>query len=1137
MTRYVASSAGAKWLRPAGFLLSILACSCSGGPGSDVDDQPDTPPVAKAVVVGNAFQTDGDTDAITTTARAGSEVVLTGKESITLDDPILSFTWSASNAAAEGVQLFSRNSSTVSFVVPDTAEPLEFTLTVFDSDGGTDTVAATVNVVPVADPDLFLEYLTVPDTFTVIASTRQTLTTDIPFDVSMFKRVQYTAQNGSRQTFESEPVTKSATWLTATGVDPADPDFVGNPRLQFRIPQLIVDEINRELLNLPPLDPGRTLILERRDIDTADVTVVISATPQAGTGGDPSEVVIFLQDISGADIPAVDQNLLPTTGEFNGAQVELTVPLETLNRTAGGGNLQENRDTARMYYDTIDPTGSKDSLSKWLEANCFSTDVRETYHADAHAVYTNNFDLGFGRDMYVKTQCADEDRTANTTFADGDVASVVVNYPSLEAAGKKLDPVIAVAMEFALPEPPFDPDPTFDPTQPVTTFYVFAPDEITGEFVRVLSADFDNRGEKYVPGNCAVCHGGRPNIAPSATTFPSNGDVGALFLPWDLDSFLYTDSDNPAEIDQARPDAANPFISPQSLQILADLTRANQQDDFKALNEAVLSTYAPDAPVRRLVHYWYHQPGTPEPDFPSNELQSDTFVRDTVPPDWDVDDPDSAIAPRDLYLDVFAQNCRACHTQLASQTHSTFETYAEFNDAAGRIVPLVFRQGVMPLARLTMDRFWANSFADSGMTAADILRTHFAAEGTPGDVSAVINVEAPMAQSPCSVPVTVPRGETVRLNSEGSLFADTFQWQLEPLPGNISLSEINTANTSFAADAAREYAVTLTAANARGSAQAICTIVVENNLPDARELMFTVDEGMSREFVIREELLTGCPDDDPCPTVFGDPPTEIIIDTTSAVNGSVTVLDPETGRVRFQSTNTGDAGDGSFDYSLRDVDGDEDRGSVGVMVASIAAPIARDYSFTINAFHPPPEPPSMTPPTDVVADAAGGVPPLALTEISTSPLNGNVSRSGNVITYFPNLGFVGTDSFVYTIEDSNVARKTDMGAVTITVNATVLFSTDVPDELPDVQTALSNASCLACHGSSPIPGAPSWTVFANVKSRTEAPAQAAQSEFLRVPADPTFLPTHTGGKPFSDTTADPNYRTILRWIEEGARDN
>lgn len=49
----------------AGLLLSILT-SCSGGPGSDVDDQPDDPPVAKAVVIGNAFNTDRNTDAINT---------------------------------------------------------------------------------------------------------------------------------------------------------------------------------------------------------------------------------------------------------------------------------------------------------------------------------------------------------------------------------------------------------------------------------------------------------------------------------------------------------------------------------------------------------------------------------------------------------------------------------------------------------------------------------------------------------------------------------------------------------------------------------------------------------------------------------------------------------------------------------------------------------------------------------------------------------------------------------------------------------------------------------------------------------------------------------------------------------------
>lgn len=1119
------SSVGGGGPRAAVILLSVLAFSCSGGPGSDVDDQADDPPVAKAVVVGNAFETDSGSNAVTTTVRAGYEVVLSGKESYSLDDPILRFTWSAGNTAAQGVQLLSRNSNTVSFTAPTVAAPLEFTLTVVDSDGSTDSVTATVNVVPVADLDRFLTYSEVPDSFTVIASTRQTLTANLEFDVDVSKRVEYTAQDGSRQTFGSEAVTESATWLVETGVDPADPDFVGNPRFQFRIPKLILDEVNRDLLNLPPLDPGRARILERRDVDSADVTVQISAAPRAGTGGDPSEVLIFLKDASGADIPAVDGNLQPTTGEFNGERVELAVPLEALNRTAGGGNLQENLETARMYYDAIDPAASKDTLSKWLEANCFSTDPRQSYHADAHAVYTNNFDLGFGRDMYVKTQCADEDRTANTTFTEGDVASVVINYSSLEAAAKKLDPIIAVAMEHAFVN--------LSPGR-VTTFYTFAPDETNGEFVRVLSADFDNRGEKYLPGNCAVCHGGRPDIPPSATTFPDNGDIGALFLPWDLDSFAYTGSDDPAELDPSRPDVTNPQISEQSLQILADFTRANQQDDFKALNEAVLRTYPDDAPVRKLVHYWYHAPGMPEPDFSSDELQSDTFVRDTVPPGWDVEDPDSEVAPREVYLGVVAQNCRACHTQQVSQSHPNFETWEEFESLSGPSIPLVFQQGVMPLARLTMDRFWARPVTDSGMTAAEILRAHTGAEGTPGDVSAVINIEAPLEVSPCTAPVTLIRGDVVRLSAAGSLFADDFQWQLEPVPGNIVLTGSSNPEASFLASAGREYDVTLIASNARGTAQASCTLVVVNKLPSAADFTRVVNEGEAVDIGILDELLTGCSGGLPCDAVFGDQPATVVVDAASAVNGSVSVLDAGTGLVRFQSTAPED---GQFSYNLDDVDGDRSQGVVTVVVTTVDEPIAIDDAFVVDAHNT--EVPS-TNDLEVTVNDGGGVAPLAVTA-STQPPGGSVSFNGNVARYIPGLGFVGTDQFDYTIIDGNSANpKTDSATVTITVNATTLFATDV-------QGALSGGNCLGCHSIDGFPGAPDWSdhaqvtgmsLFAPHPDRIHLPAQAASSPFLQTPLTGTNVDgsAHRGGAGFADTD-DPNYRTILRWIEEGALDN
>ncbi|MGH8495808.1 MAG: Ig-like domain-containing protein, partial [Gammaproteobacteria bacterium] len=311
--------------------------------------------------------------------------------------------------------------------------------------------------------------------------------------------------------------------------------------------------------------------------------------------------------------------------------------------------------------------------------------------------------------------------------------------------------------------------------------------------------------------------------------------------------------------------------------------------------------------------------------------------------------------------------------------------------------------------------------------------------------------------------------------------------------------------------------------------QATCTIVVVNNLPAAKDFTRVVIEGNAIDIGIRDELLVDCPGGTPCIPVFGDLPATITVDPASAINGSVTVLDAAAGLVRFQST-TPDSG--QFTYDLVDVDGDASQGTVSVTVTT--ALVALDDSFNVDADST--EFPSSND-LDVTVNDGGGVAPLNVTA-NTPPPNGNVTFSGNVATYTPDLGFVGTDAFDYTVADSSPTPQSDTATVTITVNATTLFATDV-------QGALS--SCIGCHSTGGFPGAPDWTDYATVTGPSifppnpdliEPPAQAENSLFLQVPLTGTNLDgsPHSGGTPFSDTT-DSRYRTLLRWIEEGARDN
>src|SRR5260370_12786589 len=73
----------------------------------------------------------------------------------------------------------------------------------------------------------------------------------------------------------------------------------------------------------------------------------------------------------------------------------------------------------------------------------------------------------------------------------------------------------------------------------------------------------------------------------------------------------------------------------------------------------------------------------------------------------------------------------------------------------------------------------------------------------------------------------------------------------------------------------------------------------------------------------------------------------------------------------------------------------------------------------------------------VANDNDGGSPPLTVTSV-TQPSNGTASNNGNgTVTYAPKSGFVGPDSFTYTIKKNS--GKTATGTVTVNVTTTQWF--------------------------------------------------------------------------------------------------
>lgn len=202
--------------------------------------------------------------------------------------------------------------------------------------------------------------------------------------------------------------------------------------------------------------------------------------------------------------------------------------------------IAETEETAKAYYAVVDPDDERKTLALWQTFNGFGPTGK--VGADAFAIYINDADLGFARRMYLRTK------------ASGDIASCVENYLTIDDAKAQNGVLATVCMEWG---------PAADGSKGgrrYTKFFTYNENNN-----RALGANLDGRGFKYQPGLCLVCHGGIPKPL-QAGVYPDHGEVGAAFLPWDLDTFVFSATD-------------------------PNLSRVAQEPEFKKLNQAVRSTY------------------------------------------------------------------------------------------------------------------------------------------------------------------------------------------------------------------------------------------------------------------------------------------------------------------------------------------------------------------------------------------------------------------------------------------------------------------------------------------------------------------------------------------------------------------
>jgi hypothetical protein len=795
-----------KPLRLPGGTCGIIACVLALG-GCDqlssVGTLKEPAPRAIATSIGEQFQADDNGD-MTLTVRAGAEVVISGKESRKGDDdqgvPLIAFDWQQDAGDVPQVQLIRRTVNTSSFTAPQvTADDTElhFTLTVSDAKGATDTARATVRVRNFRDADRFLQYLGADTTLPVTVATATpiagdsaaTATEEHSITVTMTKLVTFRDRNGVLQVARKvgAPVALHTGWARRLGSSDKclvsqDVAANSNPTVRFSLPVLNLDDTLQESI------PGFA------------GAAVLSDVMEASDLVDP-ETKLQLQ----FDVTSTAGTPMLCIGQGS-AVAQASGTVKDAEALAQSVQPRDSPQSAEAYYKAINPATEvqKTTLVTWLQQNGFD-EKASNWNADAHAVYTNDYDLGFGRDMYMKFGNCDAGVDAGTPLQDRrgkcDVAAVVMNYPSVEASAKRLNAFAAVAMEYSRLRK------TDTSGERFVKFYTFTPDTRTGEYRRALSLNFDRRGEQYMPQACTTCHGGTPGTLVGGV-YPANGNVAAGFLPWDLDSFLFTSTD--------------PGFSTRSRDAtLKDTYSRNmQQAQFKLLNRGAYLTYADPAGIpgrfalaRELVEGWYGGAGLPDATF------NGAFVPDGWKSANNGNPPDSDA----VYQDVFARNCRMCHTMhvpgngdpltatitvpvLTGTSSPTITLPACTNDdrldgtstgAASQVPMGCYSQFVhapnlaerlagnqMPLARRTSDRMWVST---SGTSAGAYLQAHLLGARnvtvpSPGTAATAINTS----------PSGADFGEWLTLDGTASKFAGDVTWSVNACtgtpvaPGNCS---------------------------------------------------------------------------------------------------------------------------------------------------------------------------------------------------------------------------------------------------------------------------------------------------------------------------------------------------------------
>lgn len=330
-------------------------------------------------------------------------------------------------------------------------------------------------------------------------------------------------------------------------------------------------------------------------------------------------------------------------------------------------------ETASYYFSVgIGPTGEGpniaselNTLSKFRARYFDIPDGCKLEGPELVATYFNRGDLGIGREMHCQINTCTRERACYVrNFGRRDGTPLFGNMAESFEALKAQKPFATVAM--------VERDRMSKIGAPNNVFFVVYDNDPVDPKLAV-EAPLDNKQfNKFIPGNCLVCHGSggsyaNPTDRPPGTDRATVRD--AFLLPFDLSAFRFYSSD-----------PENPLSrEAQDINVFWHLNRMVFLSSLGAKSEA----------AAEVISGWHGVP-----------FNQRFFDDDFIPGGWR-----QGKHTRQLYRHVVAPTCRSCHISNAKKG-LTFGTFEQFNLFRALTYNDLCRTHSMPNAEQSTKVFW-----------------------------------------------------------------------------------------------------------------------------------------------------------------------------------------------------------------------------------------------------------------------------------------------------------------------------------------------------------------------------------------------------------------------------------------------